>query len=727
MKHICVKQHHISDCGAACLASIGRHYGLIWPLEQIRQVSGTQAHGLSVQGIKEGAEAMGLATNAYSRDPNVPKAESASMLDHLPCPAILHGIKENGTAHFLVLYQVVKGGLFSRSKKYVVMDPEDGRMHRWSAAQTSIFWSGVVVVVRPDTHFRAGDHTTPFSTRLRLLLKGQKKTLVAALLAAFIFTLLGLSTAFFMQQAVDTIIPKQDTQRLTLLGICLLYLFLCALAMNAFRTVFLLRTAFNCCTRLVMSFYRHVLYLPQRFFDQRPSGELTARVNDAFKVGTFVSSGLINIALCLFSLLFSFGVMFSYYWKLALICAGSLPLYALVYWLFDKRNQDTQRQIMVSQATLEARLVDTLRGASQIKYCTAQETTIQATHETFLTYIRHAYRGGLNALWAGSASDLITRGMSLVLLWLGATFVFSHHLSTGQLLAFYTLTAFFTSPMADIIAFSQKYRDARIASERLFEIMELDPEPTCEATSFQPGDLSLNNVSFHYPGRLPLFTHFSQTFQKGRITALAGESGSGKSTLAALLLRMYLPDEGTISLGDTPAEALALPTWRHAIGIVPQKAELFEGTLLSNILLGSEHPDMQRVADLCDQLELTEFLASLPLGILTPLGEQGVQLSGGQRQRLALVRAAYRNPQWLVLDEATSSLDSTSEQCVLRALRTWRDSGMGILVIAHRMASLIPADRILVLAQGNVVEEGTHQSLLQKKGIYAAWCRQQGI
>jgi ABC-type multidrug transport system fused ATPase/permease subunit len=240
-------------------------------------------------------------------------------------------------------------------------------------------------------------------------------------------------------------------------------------------------------------------------------------------------------------------------------------------------------------------------------------------------------------------------------------------------------------------------------------------------------NLVLDGISFHYPGRLTLFDNFSCVFRAGQITGIAGESGSGKSTLGSLLLRMYLPDAGSVRLGSRDACDIPLDTWRRIVGIVPQKADLFEGTILENIVLGDRTPDMDHVVTLCEELGLRPFLAALPRGILTPIGEQGVQLSGGQRQRLALARTAYRRPSWIVLDEATSSLDSTSEEAVLSALRKWSLLGTGIVIIGHRMSTLSIASRIILLDQGRIAEEGSHDELVRNNGNYAAWCRQQGL
>ena len=248
-------------------------------------------------------------------------------------------------------------------KKCRIMDPEDGRIHRISVANTAKTWTGVVVTLSPGEGFQKGNLIPSFSHRLGVLMKGQRRQLAVALGASFLYTFTGIASALFLQQIADLVIPGNATRFLQLMGLAMVYIACCSLALNVFRIKVLLQTGFRTATRLVGGFYRHILYLPQKFFDQRQSGELVARINDTFKVSTFLSSGILNIALSIFTLFFSLLVMFLFNRQLSLVCLVSVPLYAGIYYLFDRATK-IQRDIMVLRHSWN-KLVDSLRGVAR--------------------------------------------------------------------------------------------------------------------------------------------------------------------------------------------------------------------------------------------------------------------------------------------------------------------------------------------------------------------------
>lgn len=267
-----------------------------------------------------------------------------------------------------------------------------------------------------------------------------------------------------------------------------------------------------------------------------------------------------------------------------------------------------------------------------------------------------------------------------------------------------------------------------IAADRLFEIMDLDRESNENKVQLQPdmvGAIRFQNVTFRYGNRATIFDDLALTMPKGKITAVVGESGSGKSTLMSLVQGLYPLQSGSIHIGDYDIKHLHPDSLRRVVSVVPQKIDLFAGNVIDNIAIGEEEPDMQRLLSICDQLGITEFIERMPSGFKTYLGENGATLSGGQRQRLAIARALYRQPEVLILDEATSALDTVSEQFVQRTVQRLRKEGKTIIIIAHRLSTVRKADKIIVLEQGKVIEEGKHVDLLKNGKAYSHFWQQQ--
>lgn len=289
------------------------------------------------------------------------------------------------------------------------------------------------------------------------------------------------------------------------------------------------------------------------------------------------------------------------------------------------------------------------------------------------------------------------------------------------MLSFYALIGYFIGPIGGLIGMNLEFQDAKIASDRLFEIMDLeveDEEQKLRISSEHIGDISFENVSFSYGTRAKVFESLNLRIKKGSITAIVGESGSGKSTIASLLQNLYPLTEGRIKIGEIDIKHIENSTLRNIIGVVPQKVDLIEGTILENIALGDTTPDVQRIVDVCSSIGILDFIQNLPNGFATNIGENGVKLSGGQRQRLAIARVLYRNPNVVVMDEATSALDSRSEQYVKGAIARMKHEGQTILIIAHRLGTITEADKIVVLDDGKVVAEGVHSDLMEKSEVY---------
>jgi ATP-binding cassette subfamily B protein len=342
--------------------------------------------------------------------------------------------------------------------------------------------------------------------------------------------------------------------------------------------------------------------------------------------------------------------------------------------------------------------------------------------------LKTVYESGLNSIFAGSSSEFFSKLFTIILLWSGAGFVLNNELTPGELLSFYALTGYFTGPVSSLIGLNKVVQNAVIAADRLFEIMDVErenEENQFDLTPDRAGKITFKNITFRYGSRGAVFENLDLEILKGTVTAIVGESGSGKSTLMALLQKSYPLHSGQISIGEHNLKYITPDSLRRIISIVPQKIDLFAGNVVENIAVGDYQPDLRKILALCSDLGILDFIEKLPGGLSTWLGENGVTLSGGQKQRIAIARALYRDPEILILDEATSSLDSASESYIRKIVDRLRDQNKTVIMITHRLSSVLQADKIVVLEAGKVAEEGRHRELLQNKGRYYELWREQ--
>lgn len=710
-----IKQHDMRDCGAACLASVAGHYGLQLPIAKIRQLCHTDKRGTNALGLIQGLEQMGFnAKGVKASLENLPQA---------PLPAIAHTIFKEQYQHYVVIYKVHKG-------KISVMNPAYGKIETYTTEEFAKIWTGILILLEPNEYFEQRNEKTSLYQRFYQLIQPHRSILLQALVGAIFYTILGLSTSIYIQKITDYVLVDGNRRLLNLLSVIMIVLLLFQIFLGVMKSVLTLQTGQKIDKYLILGYYKHLLKLPQRFFDTMRVGEIISRVNDAVKIRTFINDVSIQIVVNVFIVLFSFALMFTYYWKLALIVALVIPFYLGIYAITNWLNKKVERRMMEESAELESHLVESLNAVKTIKQFGAEFYANNKTDIHFSTLLKTIYKSVLNSLFSGNASEFVSRIFTIVLLWVGAGYVIDREITPGELLSFYALIGYFTSPVSQLIGMNKSIQNALIASDRLFEIMDLEQEEVTdkiELTAEQIGNINFENVNFSYGSRREVFKDFSCVIEKGKTTAIVGESGSGKTTLATLIQNLYPVNSGKITIGDYEVQYLSHYSLRTLIGVVPQQIDLFSGNVIENIAFGEDFPDMQRVIDLTKQLGILSFIEQLPNGFQTHLGENGSQLSGGQRQRIAIARALYKNPEILILDEATSSLDTDSEQVIQAILNELKRTGKTLIVIAHRLSTIAHSDTILVLRNGQLIEQGTHQELLARETTYKAMWEKQSV
>jgi ATP-binding cassette, subfamily C, bacteriocin exporter len=706
-QNIHIKQHDITDCGAACLSSVSAHYGLSFPIARIRQYACTDKQGTNILGMIEAATKLGFTAKGVRG--------TFDSLSKIPLPAIAHILVKEELQHFVVLYKVTK-------TQVIVMDPSDGKMSSIPNEDFKKRWTGVLILLVPNETFQKGNLKQSSTRQFFSLLRPHRTIMTQALFGAMVFSILGLSTSIYVEKIVDHVLTDGNLNLLHLMSIIMIALLLLRVYIGAMKSVLALQTGQKMDATLILGYYKHLLTLPQTFFDTMRVGEIISRVNDAIKIRYFINNVSLDLAVNIMILFFTLILMLIKSWKLALITLISIPLFLLLYLLATHINKRLSRNIMESSADLEAQLVESVSAIGTIKRFGIESFANLKTESRFVKLLQHTYSTGKVNININAFSQLVSGGITIAVLWAGSTLVLEQELTTGTILSFYALIGYILSPIASLIEANQTIQDALIAADRLFQIMDLeqeqDQEGKLELKTEMVGDISFQQVSFRYGTRAQVFSDFSLNIEKGKTTAVIGESGSGKTTLISLLQNIYPIQQGNITIGNHNLKFIQNESLRKIISTVPQEIELFNGSILENIALGEFEPDLQTVIDICSLLGIRNFIENLPGAYQTPIGEHGMSLSGGERQRIAIARALYKNPEILIFDEATSSLDSVSEQHIKNALHQFASRGKTVILIAHRLSTVRHADRIVVMRKGQVVEEGSHNELYQLEGEY---------
>ncbi|WP_303178508.1 peptidase domain-containing ABC transporter [uncultured Butyricimonas sp.] len=724
---VCVRQHDVTDCAAACLASVAAYYESQIPVARIRQIAHTDRYGTNFLGMVEAAQKLGFAAKgvkAYKTEAGK-QIVNIQSLKKIPLPAIAHVIVDGRLLHFVVIYKISKDKIW-------IMDPAVGKVNVQNITEFSCIWTGMLLLLVPDEDFVKRNEKVSIISRFWFLFKPHRKMFVQALFGSLIYTAIGLISAICIQKIIDYVIPDRNFNLLHLICVILTVSTLLSVFINFVRSKMMMHAGIQVNTRLMLGYYRHLLKLPQSFFDSMRSGEILSRMVDAARINAFINGTFLSIVINVFTVLVSFSLMFSYYWKLALIMLVSIPVYFVMYYFYNKVNKVVKRKIMEQGADMQSQLVETINAAGTIKRFGIEDYANLKTEEKFVTLTRTGWNSGMYDLNLGAASGLFSGFFSMVLFWSGTSFVLDGVITPGELMSFNSLTGYFMSPVIALLNVNNVFQETKIAAERLFEIFDREQEDDeqCKIpfSRVSCGSIVFHDITFRYGSREIIFEHFNIEFPAGKVSAIVGESGSGKSTIVALIQNLYPLVSGKITVGGINIKHVRTSDLRSVIIAVPQRIDLFNGSIAGNILLDDLEPDWERLNGLCKDLGITDFADRLPQGLKTYIGENGMQLSGGQRQRIAIARALYRNPEILILDEATSALDSESEEMIKNMIEVLRGKNKTIILIAHRLSTIKNADEIFLLKDGKLKEQGSHHELMKCNGEYSKlWKLQAGI
>lgn len=632
-------------------------------------------------------------------------------------------LAELNNGEFLVVARV-------EAERAVLVEPRTGRPLVSTREQFESIWTGRLVLVKPRLGWDDPNQRFGLAWFIPVLRK-YRRVLVEVGLAAFVIQLFALSTPLFTQLVIDKVLVHRSLSTLNVLGIGMLVVVIFEGVLNLLKVQLLTHTTNRIDVTLGARLFNHLLRIPLRYFEERRVGDTVARVRELESIRAFLTGSSMTALIDVLFVGVFVAVMLIYSVELTLLVLGTLPLLAglslAAFPALRRRLSDRFDR----GAEYQAFLVEAVTGILTIKALAVENQMYRRWESLLARYVTASYRSDLLSGVMGSLGQAVQRLITLAILWYGVQLAMEGTITVGQLIAFQMIAGQVTGPVLRMVQTWQHFQQVGISIQRLGDLMNTPAEPIMNTARKSPpqlqGRVELRDVTFGYrPDIPPVIREVSLAVAPGTFVGVVGRSGSGKSTLAKLLQRLYLPDSGLIRFDGVDLKELD-PLWlRRQIGVVLQENTLFSGTVRENIALHMPDVSTERVVEAAELAGAHEFISRLSEGYETRVGERGASLSGGQRQRIAIARALLANPRILIFDEATSALDYKSER-IIQANLDRICSGRTVFMVAHRLSAVRRADLILVMDEGRLVEQGTHDSLTARGGVYASLFREDGL
>lgn len=735
MRYTFVKQQDATDCAAACLAMVCLHYKKETTITRLRDMMGTDLKGTNMIGLSKCCDKLGFTSQAIRVD-----KEGFHSKFTLPCIANIH--TKEGLSHFVVVFKI--------TEDYVIIgDPAKDLIKQ----DIKEFWNsftGVLLVLIPNTEFETGKikGKNIFNRFVKLLIP-QKKLFIYSILASALLTILGIVSSLFNKILMDEILPYKLENTLVMVLIIFAIIAVVQVVIDFVRQWIMIYLSQKIDIPLMLGYFKHIYSLPMKFFATRKTGDIITRFSDAFTIKGIFTNIALTLIMDIAMALVTGVVLFRMNLELFGIIIFMTIISILLVFIFKQPYKKINEEQMQQGSLLNSQIIEGLRAVETIKGNANEETELENIEREYIKSLRIGMKEGMLSNVQGSISSLVSTVGNLVMMYCGITQVLDNEITLGGLMAFTTLSGYFMDPIGRLVSLQLQIQEANISMKRMTEILDYDAEQSVKQQNDEDepanmllqsvdmenmyrelervdGDIEFKNITFRYGNRRPALEDVSFIIPKGKKVALVGTSGSGKSTIAKLLLKYYEPESGEILMDGIDIQEYDNKSLRKAISYVPQNIELFSKSIYDNIRVSRMNATLEEVKEAAKAADAHDFIKRLPMQYYTYLEEAGNGLSGGEKQRIALARAFLKNNNFYILDESTSNLDFGTENIIFDMIyNKFRNKTM--LIIAHRLATVRNCDEIIVMDKGQILEQGTHDELLQKGGrYYELWEMQQG-